>query len=244
MSRISAPHFWIIVAVLVVLGAFLYCIHLGYAYLGYILIFIAALLIIFRFCPLAVRIVVGVLVCLGFIWFWIAEIPVIRGAHADPDPGRKYLIVLGAQVRGDTMSISLQNRADGALEYLEKYPDSIIICSGGQGVGENISEAQAMYNYFVEKGVSPSQLIIEDKSSNTTENLRNSFALIRERGDEPDGNVAIVSSAYHLYRARYLAASLGVKAAAIPCDPGYPFVMLNFFIREAFGVTRLWLLGY
>ena len=244
MSRLSIGRFWALIIVLFAAAAFLYGIKRGYGYLGYGLAFLAILLIIFRFAPRWFRILTLCLVGIGFIWFCIAETPVILGAHADRDPGRKYLIVLGAQVRGDSMSISLLNRAQGAMDYLADYPDTIIICSGGQGEGEDLSEAQALYDYFIEQGVAESQLILEDRSANTSENLRNSFELIRARGDEPDGNVAIVSSSYHLYRARYIAASLGVKAAAVPGHPGYPLVMLNFFIREAFGVTRLWLLGY
>ena len=85
---------------------------------------------------------------------------------------------------------------------------------------------------------------MEPKATSTLENLKFSFDIIRERGDEPQGNVAIVSSAYHLYRAKLMAKNLGVTDAAGVAAPwGYFFVMLNYFIREAFGVTHLWVLG-
>ena len=41
-----------------------------------------------------------------------------------------------------------------------------------------------------------------------------------------------------------MAARLGVTAAGVAAPWGYFFVMLNYFIREAFGVTHLWVLGY
>ena len=85
---------------------------------------------------------------------------------------------------------------------------------------------------------------MEPKATSTLENLKFSFDIIRARGDEPQGNVAIVSSAYHLYRAKLMAKSLGVTDAKGVAAPwGYFFVMLNYFIREAFGVTHLWVLG-
>lgn len=244
ITRMTTGHFWLLIGVLAALAVFLYAINRGYGYLGYGLGFLAVLLFIARYAPLWLKILTAVLVGLGFVWFCIAETPVILGARSDARPGTPYLIILGAQVRGDTMSITLQNRTDGALRYLQQYPDTVVICSGGKGDGENISEAQAMHDYLLSRGIPEDHILMEDRSTNTTENLRNSFALIRARGDEPDGNVTIVSSAYHLYRARYIARSLGVRASAFAGEPGYPLVMLNFFIREAFGVTRLWLLGY
>ena len=84
----------------------------------------------------------------------------------------------------------------------------------------------------------------EPRATSTQENLEYSFALIRERGDEPDGKVAIVSSAYHLYRAKSMARLQGVGAAGVAAPWGYPLVMLNYFIREAFGVTHLWAFGW
>ena len=105
-------------------------------------------------------------------------------------------------------------------------------------------EAEAMYDYMTAHGVDPSRILIEDKATSTEENLSYSFDIIRARGQEPAGRVAIVSSAYHLYRAKLFANKLGVPDAAGVAAPwGYFFVMLNYFIREAFGVTHFWLLG-
>ena len=43
---------------------------------------------------------------------------------------------------------------------------------------------------------------------------------------------------------KLMAARQGVTAAGVAAPWGYFFVMLNYFIREAFGVTHLWVLGY
>lgn len=216
----------------------------GYAWWGYALLFVAALLVLHRFLPVALWRIVVVLTCLGLAWFCFVESFVIKNAVTDKDDGRDYLIVLGAAVYKDQPSLTLIRRLEGAADYLERYPDSVAIVSGGMGPGETITEAQAMHDWLINQGFDPARILMEPKATSTQENLENSFAIIRARGDEPAGHVAIVSSAYHLYRAKTMARNLGVPDAAGVAAPwGYFFVMLNYFIREAFGVTHLWVFG-
>ena len=216
----------------------------GYAWWGYLCLFAAALLLLHAYLPVTLWRVVVALTCVGFAYFCFVEYFIIKNARTDRDPGRDYLIVLGAAVYKDQPSLTLVRRLEGALDYLETYPDSVAIVSGGMGPGETVTEAQAMYDWLIAAGVDPARVLTEPKASSTEENLKFSFDIIRARGDEPAGKVAIVSSAYHLYRAKCLAAKLGVPDAAGVAAPwGYFFVMLNYFIREAFGVTHLWVFG-
>ena len=216
----------------------------GYAWWGYLCLFAAALLLLHAYLPVTLWRVVVALTCVGFAYFCFVEYFIIKNARTDRDPGRDYLIVLGAAVYKDQPSLTLVRRLEGALDYLETYPDSVAIVSGGMGPGETVTEAQAMYDWLIAAGVDPARVLKEPKASSTEENLKFSFDIIRSRGDEPAGKVAIVSSAYHLYRAKCLAAKLGVPDAAGVAAPwGYFFVMLNYFIREAFGVTHLWVFG-
>lgn len=216
----------------------------GYAWWGYAMLFVAALLLMHRFLPVMLWRVVVALTCIGLVYFCFVESFIIKNAVTDKDPGRDYLIVLGAAVYKDQPSLTLIRRLEGAAEYLERFPDSVAIVSGGMGPGETVTEAQAMYDWLINEGFDPDRIIMEPKATSTEENLKNSFDIIRSRGDEPDGKVAIVSSAYHLYRAKTMARNLGVPDAAGVAAPwGYFFVMLNYFIREAFGVTHLWIFG-
>ena len=216
----------------------------GYAWWGYALLFVAALLLLHRHLPVALWRVVVILVCIGLAYFCFVEYFIIKNARTDKDVGRDYLIVLGAAVYGDQPSLTLVRRLEGTLDYLNEHPDTVAIVSGGMGKGENVTEAQAMHDWLIAHGVPEERVIMEPKATSTLENLKFSFDIIRARGDEPQGNVAIVSSAYHLYRAKLMAKSLGVPDAAGVAAPwGYFFVMLNYFIREAFGVTHLWVLG-
>lgn len=235
---------WIIAVIFLLFAAFFFRFVLSfYNYMACCCIFIAALVVIHHFAAPGLWRAVVALTCLGLMYFCAVEIPIVSNARTDKDCERDYLIVLGAAVHGDSPSLSLQHRLEGAQDYLERYPDSVAILSGGQGKGENLTEAQCMYDWLIAAGISPQRLIMEPKATSTMENLSFSFDIIRELGDEPSGNVAILSSSYHLYRAKCMAQLQGVEAAGVAGNPGYPVYMLNCFIREAFGVTHLWLLG-
>lgn len=234
---------WSVVAALLLCAAGLrFCLR-GYNYWAYALAFLAALLLCHHYLPAALWRVVLVLACLGLVYFCIVEVPIIKNARTDADDERPYVVVLGAAVYGDQPSLTLVRRLEGTLDYLKRYPESVAIVSGGMGPGETVTEARAMHDWLLQRGVAEERIVQEPQATSTQENLSYSFALIRERGDEPDGNVAIVSSAYHLYRAKALARLQGVEAAGVAAPWGYPLVMLNYFIREAFGVTRLWVFG-
>lgn len=230
---------------LAALGFFLRFALRGYAWWGYALLFVAALIVLHRFVPPVLWKIIVALVCLGLVYFCIVETPIIKNARTDKDPERPYLIVLGAAVYGDQPSLTLVRRLEGARDYLNTYPESAAIVSGGMGQGETVTEGQAMFDWLVANGIDPARVLIEDRATSTMENLQYSFDIIRARGDEPAGNVAIVSSAYHLYRAKCMAEKLGASDPAGVAAPwGYFFVMLNYFIREAFGVTHLWVFGW
>ena len=243
-NKTAALPLWAVSAgTLTVLSAFFRFAMRGYSYIAHTFLFIAALIVMHRFFGKTLWRVVVALTCLGFAYFIAVEIPIIKNARTDPDPGREYLIVLGAAVHGETPSLAMIHRLQGAQEYMEQYPDSIAIVTGGKGAGEDITEAQAMFDWLTARGVPAERIIMEDKATSTTENLSFSFDIIRSMGGEPEGNTAIVSSPYHLYRAKSMAAMQGIKAAGVAGKYDYPLTTVNYFIREAFGVTHLWVLG-
>ncbi len=237
------PSWPTVVATLSALAVLLRFAARGYAWWGYSLLFVAALVVLHRFLPTLWWRAVVILTCVGLAYFCFVESFIIKNARTDKEPGRDYLIVLGAAVYGDQPSLTLIRRMEGARDYLLAYPDSVAIVSGGMGPGETVTEAQAMHDWLRAQGIPEERILMEPEATSTQENLSFSFDIIRSRGDEPDGNVAVVSSAYHLYRAKLMARNMGVDAAGVAAPWGYFFVMLNYFIREAFGVTRLWLLG-
>lgn len=138
------------------------------------------------------------------------------------------VIVLGCQVRGEEPSLMLQRRLEAALEVLEEHPDALVVVSGGQGHGEDISEAEAMRRFLVGCGISPERIIIEDRSVSTRENIRFSAELLNERGIS---RAVIVTNEFHQYRAGIYAKRNGITAGHHSGKtPTYN--LLNYTIRE------------
>ena len=82
-------------------------------------------------------------VALGLICFAAVEAFIIFPMLGKPHKDLDYLVVLGAQVKGETVSNSLRLRLDEALDYLEENPRTRVVVTGGKGPGEDISEAAA-----------------------------------------------------------------------------------------------------
>ncbi len=182
---------------------------------------------------------------LGFSLFTVLETMVVRGSFADEsDAPVSAVIVLGAGVNGETPSLTLRTRIDAAAAYLEEHPDVPVVLSGGQGPGEAITEAECMRRALVRRGVDESRLYPEERSTSTQENLRYSRAILEELGVDPARRVAIVTSDFHLCRARLM---WGGDTAAVPAHlPSalyFQCLTVNYFIREAFGLAAYFVYG-
>ena len=159
------------------------------------------------------------------------------------NPEAEYVIVLGAGVNGTKPSQSLRERLEATKDYLEKYPEAIAILSGGMGPREQITEAQCMYDWLVEGGISPDRLRKEERATTTEENLRFSLDLIEEETGTRPKTTAVVSSAYHLRRAQLLAEKEGLEILGWPAPTRNPVFFVNMFLREICGVWYIWVFG-
>lgn len=120
------------------------------------------------------------------------------------------VIVLGCSVYGKTPSPFLVERVKEGLKLVkEGYADYIIV-SGGKGPGEDISEAEAMKRYLLKKGLKENQIIKEDKSLTTMDNLTNSKKVMNEKGFN---STIIVSNKFHLKRASLMAKKVDLNAS-------------------------------
>ena len=177
------------------------------------------------------------LVCLGLVAFGYLESLVIRGAHTD---GRaedaQCVVILGAGVNGTTPSLMLSSRLQAALDFIADKPDIPIICSGGQGPGEDISEARAMYDALTDRGIDPERLILEEQSANTRQNLQNSLALLP---DDYHKTVAIVTNDFHMGRVRLLLNAAGPgRVVQVPAKLPWWWLSANYYLRESFAVVN------
>lgn len=144
------------------------------------------------------------------------------------------LIVLGAGIRGEQLSRTLQKRLDAAVDYAEKNPDAVIVVSGGQGSGEAIPESLAMERYLLSRGVPAERIRKEELSTSTRENFRFSQAVLNETRD-PD-RIAFVTSDFHVFRSAFLARDAGFEQVT-HLHGGTPwFLHLPNGLREAVAV--------
>ena len=140
-----------------------------------------------------------------------------------------YVVVLGAGLIGERVTPLLASRITKGIKVYKANPGSKLIMSGGQGPDEVVSEAFAMKNYALEQGVDERDIIMEDKSTSTEENIIFSKRFIPE-----DKRFAIVTNYYHVYRALVQARTLGYRCIGYGAPTKFYF-SLNAFIREFIG---------
>lgn len=213
---------------------------IGYETTALLCACLGAALVLGALLPRRGRIVLLLVCCLGAATLFTATAPVLRAAGGDMETDAAYLIVLGAGVNGTAPSRSLADRLAAALDYLTAHPSCRAVVSGGMGPGEQVAEAQVMYDWLTARGISPERIIREERAESTLENLRFSFALIPE---EARASVAVVSSEYHLYRARLLARELGYDVSTLPAPTSLPVLRVNYFLREGLGLIYYAIFG-
>lgn len=189
--------------------------------------------------PKPLKILGGAVIALCLLALVVAEVFIISYGASVPEPGADYVIVLGAQVRGRTPSYNLARRLDTAYEYLTENPKTQVILSGGQGQGEQISEAQAMAEYLQGKGIAMERMILEDQSKNTFENLKYS----REKMEKKDARVVLVTNNFHVFRSVRIARKQGLTEVEGLGAPVMWYTVPNLYLREAFAVVKYALFG-
>lgn len=148
------------------------------------------------------------------------------------------LVVLGARVYEDGVSMSLKNRLDAAIDYLEENPEANVIVTGGQGYNEPWTEASAEKAYLLSKGIDESRIFMEDRSTSTSENLEFSWNIIKSNG--LNENIVIVTHGYHQFRARRMAEDWGYTAYGVKCECN-SLLFPTYYARELMAVTKYYI---
>ncbi len=149
------------------------------------------------------------------------------------------LIVLGAKVNGTEPSYALEERIVSAADYLLENPGTICVATGGHGSGE-ISEAECIARGLERRGIDRSRVIIEDKSTDTAQNIGYALSLLSEKYDDVK-TIAVVTNNFHVCRAMLVTEKLskavgefGIYGEAADYDS---ILFWHYFIRECFGVV-------
>lgn len=155
-----------------------------------------------------------------------------------------YIIVHGCGLmNGETVTPLLKGRVDKAVGiYHKSGKRPKLVVSGGKGNDEKISEAQAMKNYLLENNFPAEDIIMEDKSSTTFENLKNVKEMLDTNGEKH--NYIFVTNNYHVFRTGMFARKLKMKAQGVGCRTA-AYYWPSAFIREyiAILVKFKWMFG-
>ena len=178
------------------------------------------------------------LVIVGLIWSACVVQHIWKVARSAVPHKADVAIVLGAAVWGDQPSPGLRERLDKSFWlYLEGYVPKILV-SGGLGSGKPISEADAMKQYLLEKGVPNEAILSEDQSHDTFQNLTNSKRIMEQHQLQ---SALIVSHEFHLARAMDIAKTIGLHADPVLVESKVLFLPY-YYAREVLAYTY-WLLS-
>lgn len=180
--------------------------------------------------------VLGVLTLSVILYFAFLHSKIRAHTNSEVPLHADYIIILGARVKGEIPSLALQYRIDAAANYMKKNKETIAIASGGQGPGEDITEADAIKEGLLVHGISSNRIILEDKSTDTVENIRFSKKLIPDYLE----NGLLVTNDFHLYRAKSIAKDQGLNLQGIPAET--PAVAIpKSYLREYLAITKYYL---
>ncbi len=100
----------------------------------------------------------------------------------------------------------------------QEYADTMVFSGGVGGLfNDQKSEGRLVKDYLKDVGLMEDRILFESESRNTYENALNSVSLFKERGMEK--KIILVTSAFHIPRARACFEHQGFDVEVFPADP-------------------------
>lgn len=152
---------------------------------------------------------------------------------------RDFVIILGCGIRKDGTPLPLlRDRIDRATafrnEQLRETGKRItFVPTGGQGSDEVISESESISRYLIEQGIPQDEILKEDRSTSTLENMKFSKKIISEQS--MNAKVAFATTNYHVFRSGMLASKVGMLAVGVGAKSKWYF-WPNALVREFVGL--------
>lgn len=122
------------------------------------------------------------------------------------------ILVLGAGIWGNRPSHMLEDRLLTAIELYKNDIAPKIIMSGDHGRKE-YDEVNVMKDFAIEEGISSEDIFMDHAGFSSYESIYRAKEIFQAK------KVIIVTQEYHLYRALYIANSLGLEAYGVGADP-------------------------
>lgn len=139
----------------------------------------------------------------------------------------KVFIILGNRLNDDG---SLSEKGLKRCEIMVKayeifHPEKVILSGGIANPKAGISEGRAMYDHLVNNGFDPDKLVIEERSTDTTENAKFALSIANDLGAD---EVVVISTIEHFGRA--------FPKNAIACFrdviKGFPEIHLSMYTED------------
>lgn len=213
-----------------------------------VIMIVGVLLIVYHFIKVKISTIdslvfplkiVKIALAIGILVFIIVQMLIVFFPKRDLSRA-DYAIVLGAGLRGETISLTLKNRLDSAIEYTKANNEATIVVSGGQGPGESITEAEAMKRYLLQNGIEEDKIIMEDKSTSTSENLIFSKEKIEKYSGKTIGelDVKIITTDFHALRSNMLAKKYDYKNVSLYTSGTLKSIAPVMYTREFFALIK------
>src|SRR5690606_15022734 len=116
------------------------------------------------------RICIIILICFSF-YYIITAIRIVNYSNKDETQKADVAIVLGAGIWNNVPSPVFQERINHSIELYKNGYVKKIIFTGGKADGKKFSESYVAKNYAEKLGVKSEDILIEEKSKITQENL-------------------------------------------------------------------------
>ena len=148
----------------------------------------------------------------------------IKSGEDDDAVPSDCIVVLGAKAHGLEPGRVLRARLEQAQKAYEQGLGGKILVCGGKGTDETVSEAEAMAAYLKAQGVPGEDILLEAQSRNTRENLRFAKRIMEANGYQ---TCVLVTSDYHMMRARMLAGQEGLSVTCSRARSDWPGIWLS-----------------
>ena len=186
----------------------------------------------------------GLVCALLGVMFYLGVVAMVCYREKNIPPVGEYdaIIVLGAQVKpSGEPSLQLQWRIDAAAKAWQERQSLVVVC-GAQGANEPTTEASAMRAKLIKQGVDEADILMDEESFNTRQNIANAVKLLEGRDVD---HVLVVTSDYHLPRAMAIAEDAGLDASGVgaPTKLGVRFWVKNHG-REGLAWIKYWMQKY
>lgn len=152
-----------------------------------------------------------------------------------PVPSEAVLILGNSLEEGRIPSkITSERLEKGLMLYQNGFCDTIIV-SGGKGPSDEIAVADAMQKWLIYKGVPEKNILVENQSANTLENILYAKEIALKYDIE---DIILVTSDFHIYRSMLIADKIFDEVTGAASMSNTSLTTFLWYIKEPFSLIK------